>query len=193
MASVEEGLKTLLRNIEAQYGKTLDEWLALVKASGKTKHAEIMATLKTEYGMTHGHANRVALIARGADAASLVRDAAARDSDPVAELYTGAKSSLNPIHDRLMTAIEGLGSDIKIAPKNGYVSIRRKKQFCMIQPSTAARIDLGLILKETEAVGKLEISGKFNPMFSHRMRVSAPEDVSEELVSWLKKAYEQAG
>ena len=193
MATVEEGLQALIRNIEAQYGKSLDEWMTLVKASGRTKHSEIMAMLKTDYGMTHGSANRIALIARGADAVSIAKDAAARNSDPVTELYSGAKAGLKPIHDRIMAIIESFGNDIEVAPKKGYVSIRRKKQFCMIQPTTAARIDVGIILKETEAAGKLELSGSFNSMFSHRVRVGSLEDVSEGLANWLKRAYKQAG
>ena len=193
MATVEEGLQALIRNIEAQYGKSLDEWMTLVKASGRTKHSEIMAMLKTDYGMTHGSANRIALIARGADAASIAKDAAARNSDPVTELYGGAKAVLKPIHDRIMAIITSFGDDIEVAPKKGYVSIRRKKQFCMIQPTTASRIDVGIILKETEPTGKLELSGSFNTMFSHRVRVSSPEDASNDLANWLKRAYEQAG
>ena len=63
----------------------------------------------------------------------------------------------------------------------------------MIQPTTATRIDVGIILKETEAAGKLELSGSFNSMFSHRVRVGNLEDASEELANWLKRAYEQAG
>ena len=193
MATVEEGLQALIRNIEAQYGKSLDEWMALVKASGKTKHSEIISMLKTDYAMTHGSANRIALIARGADAASIAKDAAARNSDPVTELYSGAKAGLKPLHDRIMAIIESFGDDIEVAPKKGYVSIRRKKQFCMIQPTTATRIDVGIILKETEAAGKLELSGSFNSMFSHRVRVGNLEDASEDLANWLKRAYEQAG
>ena len=193
MATVEEGLQALIRNIEAQYGKSIDEWMALVKASGKTKHSEIISMLKTDYGMTHGSANRIALIARGADAASIAKDAASRNSDPVTELYSGAKAGLKPLHDRIVAIIESFGDDIEVAPKKGYVSIRRKKQFCMIQPTTATRIDVGIILKETEATGKLELSGSFNSMFSHRVRVGNLEDASEELANWLKRAYEQAG
>ena len=193
MATVEEGLQALIRNIEAQYGKSLDEWMALVKASGKTKHSEIISMLKTDYAMTHGSANRIALIARGADAASIAKDAAARNSDPVTELYSGAKAGLKPLHDRIVAIIESFGDDIEVAPKKGYVSIRRKKQFCMIQPTTATRIDVGIILKETEAAGKLELSGSFNSMFSHRVRVGNLEDASEDLANWLKRAYEQAG
>src|SRR6266568_6703692 len=69
MSTVDEGLQAQIRTIERQYGKPLGEWIALVKESGLTKHTEIVAMLKSQYGMSHGSAHRVALKAREADAA----------------------------------------------------------------------------------------------------------------------------
>src|SRR5260221_13888 len=145
MSSVGEGLEAKIRNIEQQYGKPLGEWIALVKESGLTKHTEIVAMLKSQYGMSHGSAHRVALKAREADAVSIAKAAGASGRDPVAELYSGKKAGLKPLHDALMTAITTFGDDIELAPKKGYMSLRRRKQFAMIQPTTGTRIDLGLM------------------------------------------------
>ena len=38
--------------------------------------------------------------------------------------------------------------------------------------------------------GRLEASGSFNAMVSHRVRVSKLSEVDAELLGWLKKAYE---
>ena len=73
MASVEDGLQSQIRNIEATYGKTMPEWFALIAGSGKTKHTEVVAWLKGEYGMTHGAAHRVSLLARTSTAAPGLR------------------------------------------------------------------------------------------------------------------------
>jgi hypothetical protein len=59
--------------------------------------------------------------------------------------------------------------------------------------STRGRLDVGLNLKGTPPSGRLEASGSFNAMCSHRVRVEKPADVDAELVGWLKKAYESAG
>ncbi len=64
MSTVDKGLETQIRNIERQYGKPLDEWIALIKESGLTKHTDIVAMLKNTYNMSHGSAHRVALKAR---------------------------------------------------------------------------------------------------------------------------------
>src|SRR5258708_16522640 len=67
--------------------------------------------------------------------------------NPVVDLYDGKKAQFRPVHDALMESINKFGNDIELAPKKGYVSLRRRKQFAMIQPTTTTRIDVGLILK----------------------------------------------
>ncbi len=193
MSTVDEGLEAQIRNIEQQYGKSLNEWIAIVKESGLTKHTDKVAMLKSQYSMSHGSAHRVALKAREADAASIVKAAEASGRDPAALLYSGKKAGLKPLHDALMTAITTFGDDIELAPKKGYVSLRRKKQFAMIQPTTATRIDLGLILKEVPATERLESAVGFNALFTHRVRVNTINDVNAQVISWLKQAYDLAG
>ncbi len=193
MSTVDEGLEAQIRNIEQQYGKPLSEWIALVKESGLTKHTDIVAMLKSQYGMSHGSAHRVALKAREADAASIVKAAEASGRDPAALLYSGKKAGLKPLHDALMTAITTFGDDIELAPKKGYVSLRRKKQFAMIQPTTATRIDVGLILKEMPTTERLESAANFNALFTHRVRVNTINDVDAQVIAWLKQAYDLAG
>jgi hypothetical protein len=73
-----------------------------------------------------------------------------------------------------------------------YVSLKRKKQFALIQPSTATRLDVGIKLKGVEPSGRLEASGKFNEMVSHRVKVASADEVDAELIAWLKQAYEGA-
>ena len=193
MSTIDEALENQVRNIEEKYGKSRGEWIALITESGITKHTEIIAMLKSQYGMSHGSANRLALIAREADAASIARAAKAAGSDPIDDMYSGKKADLKPLYDKLMTAITAFGNDIEVAPKKGYVSLRRKKQFAMIQPTTAARIDVGLIFKDVPATGRLESASGLNAMFTHRLRVSNINDVDEQLIAWLKQAYDLAG
>ena len=190
MATVEEGLQAQIRNIEATYGKPMDEWLAVIAASGLTKHTEVVAMLKRDYGMTHGAAHRVSLVARQAAAGPAVPG---QDGDPASALYTGRKADLRPLHDALMTAIAAFGDDIDQVPKKGYLSLRRRKQFAMIQPSGAGRIDIGLVLKDVPALGRLESAASFNALFTHRVRLAGPDGLDAELIGWLRSAYDRAG
>ncbi|HYM96530.1 MAG TPA: DUF5655 domain-containing protein, partial [Candidatus Sulfotelmatobacter sp.] len=78
------------------------------------------------------------------------------------------------------------------APKKGYVSFRRRKQFAMLQPG-AKWINVGIILAGTPPTARLEPAAKWNALFTHRVRVAAPGDVDRELKSWIRAAYDAAG
>ena len=186
MATVEQGLQAQIRNIEVSSGRSIDDWIELIRASGRARHGEIVAWLKTEHGLTHGAANRVALVALAAN------DSQPSGSDPEAALYAGGRRSLRPIHAGLMDAVHSFGNDIEIAPKKGYLSLRRRKQFAMIKPA-AAHIDVGLILPDRAVTDRLESAATFNALFTHRVRVRSVSEVDAELRNWLAAAYGSAG
>ena len=107
--------------------------------------------------------------------------------------YAGAKADLRPIYDALIKSISAFGADVEVAPKKADVSLRRKKQFGLIQPSTKTRVDIGLNLPGTKPTTRLEESGSFNSMVTHRVRVESAVDVDKQLINWLEKAYQGAG
>lgn len=184
MSTVEQGLRSQIQNIEAKYGRSIDDWIELIRASGRARHGEIVAMLKTEYGLSHGAANRVALVAMDALAPK------AEATDPEMTLYAG-KGGLLPIHARLMGSVSGLGPDVEVAPKKGYLSLRRRKQFAMIRPA-ARHVDLGLILPGRPVDARFESAANFNALFTHRVRVRSVDEVDRELVGWLEAAYDAA-
>ncbi|NNE65325.1 MAG: DUF4287 domain-containing protein [Pyrinomonadaceae bacterium] len=178
--------QTMIANLEKNTGRSLEEWIKIVRATGLEKHGEMMKFLKTEHEFTHGFANLVVHKARQSDAGS------ADDTDLVDGQYKG-KEHFRPIYDKLVKEIEAFGGDVEIAPKKAYVSLRRKKQFGLIQPSTKKRLDIGINLKGTDPVGNLEASGSFNSMVSHRVRVEDASGITKDVIGWLKAAYDAAG
>ena len=185
MATVDDQVQTMIANLPEKTGKTLDQWLSVVAGSNLDKHGAIVKMLKTEYGMTHGFAN---LVAHQALKPQTTDGGAQLDTQ-----YAGPKAALRPVYDAVITAVQGFGKDVEVAPKKTYVSLRRKKQFALVQPSTKTRVDLGINLKGAEPAGRLEASGSFNAMVSHRVRLESPEDVDHDVVGWLKQAYDSAG
>ncbi len=186
MSSPEAALQTMIRNLEEKTGKSFDQWLKIARATKLTKAREILNFLKSEHGLTYGYANLIALKALESDAGSSTGE------DLVAAQYSGAKAQLKPIYDALIVAVQKFGNDIDVSPKKGYVSMRRKKQFAIFQPSTASRIDVGINLKGAAPTARLEASGSFNAMVSHRVRLSRKEEVDKELIAWLRQAYDAA-
>ena len=152
------------------------------------KHGEIVKMLKTEHGVTHGFANLIAHKTLKSDSGSQTGD-----TDLVAGQYAGAKAGLRPIYDAVVKTVRGFGSDVELAPKKAYVSVRRKKQFAIIQPSTRERVDVGINLKGVPPTDRLEASGSFNSMVSHRVRVTSVKEVDAALKRWLRDAYAAAG
>lgn len=182
----EELAQTMIDNLQAKTGKALPEWIAVVKACGLEKHGQVVKHLKTDHGITHGFANLIAHKAKEHGTASV------GDADLVANQYAGAKEGLRPIYDALVTLINTFGDDVALAPKKSYVSLRRNKQFGIIQPSTKTRVDVGINLKGTTPTERLEASGSFNGMVSHRVRISDVKDIDAALAGWLREAYEAA-
>jgi hypothetical protein len=56
---VVKGPASYFPSIEKKYGRPIAEWQALVLQHLPAKHMELVAMLKTDHGMGHGHANAV--------------------------------------------------------------------------------------------------------------------------------------
>ena len=177
---------TMIANLPERTGKSLDDWFALLDKSFLDKHGEILKLLKADHCVTHGFANLIAHEFRN-------RAAGNKLPDLVAGQYAGAKAGLKPIYDAVVALVTRFGGDVEIAPKKAYVSLRSKKQFALVQPSTRTRVDVGINLGDSPTTERLEASGSFNAMVSHRVRLTDVGDVDAELGNWLRTAYEQAG
>lgn len=184
--SPEEMLESMIGNLKEKTGKTLEEWLAVTAKAKIGTHKALVDHLKAEYGIGHGYVNLIAQkhLQGGAEAPA--------GDDLVTAQYAGAKGELRPIYDAIIAAVSKFGGDVEIAPKKAYVSLRRSKQFGLIQPTTATRVDVGINLKGTDPTDRFEASGSFNAMVSHRVRLSTVKEVDKELVGWLRQAYDKA-
>lgn len=184
---VQQAITNMMKNLEEKTGKSLEDWKKILSSSGLQKHGELVSFLKTKHKLTHGYANMVVLQSK--------KDVSGTDSDSddlINAQYKG-KEGLLPVYKALVKKISAFGKDIELSPKKAYVSVRRKKQFAIIQPSVKTRLDLGINLKGVKPLGILEASGSFNAMCSHRVRLENEKSITSDLIKWLKMAYEQAG
>lgn len=179
---MDKALQTMINNMPEKTGKSLDQWKALLKTKTFSKHSEAVNFLKKEHQVTHGFANTIV---------TLSKEENNSPTDLVKAQYKG-KEGLFPIYEQLLSVVEKFGEDVVITPKKTSVSIIRKKQFALIKPATKTRIDLGLKLKDVPTTERLENSGPFGTMCTHRVRISDSNDIDTELISWLEKAYQKA-
>lgn len=185
--TIDKALQTQLDNIEKNSGKKIKDWISIVKKSGFEKHGELVKFLKEKHGFTHGNANTVVHFAKQSHAG-----AAENETDWITEQYKG-KENMKPWYDKLMAAINKFGKDIEVSPKKAYVSLRRKKQFAIIQPSTKTRMDIGLNIKAVAPSGNVEVAGSWNAMCTHRIKVEDEKAIDKNLIDWIQKSYDQAG
>ena len=184
--SPEEMAEAMVRNLAEKTGKNLAQWLKITGGSKLKKHGELVKFLKSEHGVSHGYAGLIAHKTLESDAGSV-----SNVGDLVDRQYAGAKANLRPIYEKLVATVTKFG-EVEVSPKKAYVSLRRAMQFAIVQPSTATRLDVGIKLKNVKPAGRLEASGSFNAMVSHRVRLESLKDVDNELVGWLRQAYSTA-
>lgn len=177
--------QTMQDNLLKNTGKSLAEWTASVKVLKFEKHGQIMKFLKEEKGLTHGFANFIALKALATDAGSF------ENKDELINSQYKGKEHFRSIYDRLIADISKFGNDIEIVPKIANVSLRRKKQFALLSPITKTRFEIGINLKGQEPKGKLLPSG--NAMCTHKINLASMDDIDQEIIDWIQKAYENAG
>ena len=199
MDVVDKARQTQLQNIQTRTGKTLDELFALIRESGLTKHGQILQMLKGDLGMGHGDANALAgaYLKAGEQSGGPAGEQAAgpageaSPADALDAIYTGPKAALRPVHDELMAAFAALGP-FEVAPKKGYVSLRRKKQFATVGPATKSRVDVGLNMKGVPATDRLT---ELPPggMCQYRVSLTETGQVDEDLMAWVAQAYASAG
>ena len=187
MDAVEKALQTQLANIEKSTGKTIAQWKQILDSSSLSKHGELVSFLKDKHGFTHGNANTLVHMAKQSHAG-----AEENETDWIAEQYNG-KEEMKPWYDRIMDMVGSLGSDIEVSPKKTYVSLRRKKQFAIIQPSTKTRMDIGLNIKGKAPEGMAEKAGSWNAMCTHRIKLENESGINDELMNWIRDAYLEAG
>lgn len=181
-------VQTMIQNMPEKTGNSLEAWFTLLKGENLEQHSQIMDFLKMDHGVSHGYANTISMLFRQEQSGG-----PPTGSELVTKQYA-KKTDLKPIYDLLIDKVQSFGDDVQVAPKKSYVSLRRAKQFAIIQPSTKTRLDLGLNLDPgVEGAGALIEGDRWSGMCSHRMEIHSQEEITPEVIHWLKTAYEGAG
>jgi hypothetical protein len=190
MSSLDQARETQLRNIESKTGKSLADLRIVIKKSGLTKHSEKRDMLREKFELGYGDANSLVHYAKESDGQSAAQAGGSSIDDLVADLYSGKKSHLLPVHKEVMNKIEQFG-EFETVPKKGYFSLRRKKQFAMIGPGTKGRLEIGFNMKGVDVTTRLEALAP-GGMCQYRVFLTQVSEIDNELVKWVKVAYESA-
>jgi len=174
-------------------GSTLEEWLRLVKESGPATERERRDWLKEKHGLGTNTAWWIAERAEGKGLEASDPEAYLSAAEQYVEaMFAGKKAGLRPIYNALLKLGLGLGKDVTACPCQTIVPLYRNHVFAQIKPSTQARIDFGFALGNMRATGRLIDTGGFarKDRITHRIPISRPEEIDDEVNHWLKTAYE---
>jgi hypothetical protein len=181
---VHPGVKMIqdwVKALPQKSGRSLDEWVTFLKENGPKDEKERKTWLKEKHNL-------------GTNAAWWITDYADGKSpwegDPesyliaaeqyVEQMFAGTKSSLRPLYDKLLTVGLDLAPDVKACPCKTIVPLYRNHVFAQIKPATKSRIDLGFALQKTP----------FTDRITHRIGITQLSDIDDEVIHWLKIAYQ---
>jgi predicted transport protein len=182
---MDKTVQTMIENLKEKTGYTLSEWKEIITSQGMLKHGEIVKFLKESHNITHGYASEIALKVLGSDADS------SNNTDVLLETQYKGKEHLKPFYEKLIAEIQNFGGDFNIEPKKTYVSLKRKKQFIVLNPASKTRFEIGFNLKGVEAQGILEAE-KPNGICSHKINLTAFDAIDPEVINWIRMAFEKA-
>ena len=180
--------------LKQKTGRSLEEWLKLIKKEGPPEEKERRNWLREKHGLNTMIATWLAerSFGKGVEMADpdLYLQAAERD---VEKMFAGGKSHLRPVYDALLKAGLKTGKEAKACPCTTIVPLYRNHVFAQIKPATQTRIDMGFALGNMKPTGRLIDTGGFakKDRITHRIPITSLEDIDDEVKHWLKVAYDR--
>lgn len=176
-------------SLKERTGRTLEEWVALVQASGidPLDQNAVRRWLRAEHGVPQN--SQWAIADAAARAAGWVPPTLEQSID---EQYAGAKAALRPIFDRLRQVLESFGDDVKMEGRATYIPFVRRRQFAAVAAATRNRVDVGLRYTDPPASGLLTPANAPGQA-THRLSITSSTEIDDEVVRLLRTAYDQNG
>lgn len=181
-----------ISGLREKTGRTLEEWILLLKQKGPKDQKQQREWLKTKYGLGTNYSLWIAEQAAGKGNNGSPETYLLAAERYVEEMFTGPKAALLPIYDELLKVGRSMGPDVKVSPCQTMVPLYRNHVFAQIKPASRDRVDLGLALKDTKVPRRLIDTGGFakKDRITHRIEIGSLKDIDDEVKRWLKKAYD---
>ena len=180
--------EAIVRNLPQRTGRSLAEWVKVVRATGITDWSEAKNWLKENHGLSTMYAYMVAGAAietGGPDYGD--------EEGLLSAMYSGAREKLRPIHDKVHAVAMKLGPDVEMVVCKTYISFRAKTQFAVVKPTTQTLVDIAVALPpDTPYTARLIPAANLGggERNRHRFRVGSVKEVDSEVKAALKAAYE---
>jgi hypothetical protein len=180
--------------LKQKSGRSLDEWLKLIKQDGLPSENERRDWLKSKFGLGTNSARWLAERSVGKGEEASDPDQYLRAAEKyVEEMFSGKKEGLRPIYDALLKVGLNIGKEAKACPCQTIVPLYRNHVFAQIKPTTQTRIDLGLALGNLKTPRRLIDTGGYanKDRITHRIEITTLKDIDQDVKRWLKVAYDR--
>jgi predicted transport protein len=173
--------EAILRNLEEKTGKTLEQWISIVKKSKLSDKKSVMDFLKITHGVGHFQAQKIVERLEG-------KDAYENTDDFIPALFN--TPDLLKTYKKIENTISKFGKDVRIQPCKTYIPFYRKNQFAIVKVSKDKKVIIGLNLADNfshERFKKSKTGGSERINFQTKMNKIAEFD--NELIEVIKSAY----
>ncbi len=182
-----------IAELKQKTGRSLDEWLRLIKKSGPKDEKTRRDWLKTEYGLGTNSAWWLAERAEGKGTEVGDPDEYLKAAEGYVEtMFSGSKAALRPVYEEILKVGVKIGKDAKACPCQTIVPLYRHHVFAQIKPTTTKRVDIGFALGDMKPTGRSIDTGGFakKDRITHRIPLESTKDIDDEVKHWLKVAYD---
>lgn len=176
-----------IQTAKEKTGKTLEQWLPIVKKSGLSKQMEITNWLKSTHNFNHLQG-------------SLLAGLYLNNGMPVYQNENGLldnqflkSESMRPVFESVSQQILKLFPDSQIIAKKTYISFTATREFAAINIKPT-EIRLGMDLGElvfTETLQKSKPSGPM-PRISHMVILTEIKKLDKKVIEYLRSSYNRS-
>jgi len=172
------------RQLERQTGEGVEAWNRKIKAARPADEPALRAWLK-ERDITGYPAMLLAWETFG------YPDFLTASADELVAAQYADRPDLRPVFDAVIAAVSAFGG-AEIQARKTYVSlVTPRRTFGIVQASTKKRVDVGLRLDGVEPQGRLLPAKSLgNDAITRRVALESVEDLDDEALEWIRRAYE---
>lgn len=173
-----------IQTAKEKTGKTLEQWLAVVKPKGFTKQMEILNWLKSEHKLNHMQASFVVGIYLNNGKPVY------QSEDNLLENQFVKSESMRPLFDFVSQKILKDFSDTQMIAKKTYVSFTAAREFAAVNIKPK-ELRLGMDLGDlpfNDTVQKTKLTGPM-PRISHMVIITEEKHLDKKVSEYLKQSY----
>ena len=163
-----------------------EELSIITRTKGLLTHNEIYDWLTHEFELEHGHATNITRVILANHSTGLF-------TKEVQAIFTGKLADWKPITEEFLSKLRHFGPDVSTKVIDRDIVLLRSKQLFSVLKVQSGQLDIGILLEGAAFSDTYQEAGAWESRVTHRVQVIVGQQIDDELISWLRQAYEQAG